>query len=115
MSIDHIQIAQSTLAMSVYNMVAMLEQPLALATIATRLEMSHLPGLEVADIQEPTEEMVKRGWVVLDPEGCVQLVDTHHRMVRERARSGEGWDGWIVSCPSCKPKYLEDILKEMAA
>ncbi len=115
MSIDHTEFAPSTLAMSVYNMVAMLEQPLTLATIAARLEMSHLPGLEVIDIQGPTEEMISRGWAVLDPEGRVQLVDKHHRMVRERARSGDGWDGWIASCPNCKPKFLEDILKEMAA
>lgn len=124
MAIDLTQIAQSTIGMSIYNTIVTCARPISPETIAARLQSIHFRDLELADIADPILFMLDKGWLKVAGEGRLDVVDSKRRQVKYRGRNDfhvnedgiveGGWSDWMVSCPGCTPKFLANIVEEMA-
>lgn len=124
MTIDFTEIAPSTVGLSVYNMIAMCANPITPATIVARLKVQCFAELEMTDVAAPITFMLNKGWLKSTGDSRLDVVDPQRRQVANRGRNdidyGEdgnligGWAGWVANCPNCNPKFLEDIVEEIA-
>lgn len=122
MSLEH-HISVSTVAMSVYNIIAFSGRPLAPEEIVSALGY-HFDDIELEDIEAPLEQLARRGWLVAE-EGKLEIVDAdERRIIRTRADDHYyddegipqgGWKGWTSQCPNREGKLLTEIAKEVAA
>ena len=122
---DFTEIAPSTVGLSVYNMIAMCAHPITPVTIVARLKVRCFTELEMADVAAPITFMLNKGWLKTTGDSRLDVVDPQRRQVGSRGRNdidyGEdgnligGWAGWIANCANCNPKFLEDIIGEIAA
>ncbi len=127
MSID-IHIADSTIAMSIYNVIAFMGRALTVNEVCEALKVSHFDDIELSDLEKPLEQLARRGWVVpFDKGRKLEIVDwSKRRLIRARSRGNfkyddrgkphGGWDGWTTQGDDGSPGFLlGDIAKEMAA
>lgn len=123
MAIHH-SIATSTIAMSIYNVIAVARRPLQKEEILAGMRAGLGERYELADLDEALTELVKRGWVIRDSLGLFEIVDAEkRRIIRSRAcndfktQNGKtvgGWAGWSTACNTCPGVMLDDIAKEAA-
>jgi len=87
--------AISTVAMSIYNLLAAEGPVLSKNRILAELETRQLPGLKKSALHNALNELKKRGLVLATRKGF-KIVDPQRRLAIERNRDGDGWDGWKV-------------------
>jgi hypothetical protein len=98
----------STLGFTAYNLIA-LSGSLSLANIVSGVLGVHsVEAPEQSQIEAAVAGMVSRGWV--DVSGSdYSLKDSQRRLVKWRARTSEGWDGWKVDDPDAGPLPIEQV------
>jgi hypothetical protein len=125
MAID-IHIATSTVAMSIYNLVAFAGRPMTLDEMLVGLKKVQFYDIELDDLVKPIEELARRGWMVAN-DGRFEIVDNvKRRLIRSRDRfdfahddDGHespfgGWNGWTTACDGCPGAKLDDIAAQEA-
>lgn len=120
MAYDKTQFALSTIAMSVYNLIAVSKLSHTPDVIAEGLCGKLLPSLDEDDVQVALDVLVQRGWIA-EIEGRYRVLDPKFRLVRSRSRDDiavdkdgnavGGWSGWSVQCEQCGGVHLlEDVI-----
>lgn len=98
----------STLGFTAYNLIA-LSGGLTVADIVSGVLGVHtVEAPEQSQIEAAIGGMESRGWIELDA-GKYVLKDSQRRLVKWRARTGEGWDGWKVDDPDAGPLSIEQV------
>lgn len=116
--------AESTVAMTAYNLLAMATGPIERSSLLCRVRDVAMPGLEEQQFNSAIAKAMSRGYLHSIP-GGIDVVDTKRRLVRSRDRSdvrvvgGEvlgGWERWIVQCRQqgliTLQQAIEESLKE---
>lgn len=103
------QQAQSTIAMSAYNVLAIIGRPTTPAEL--HQAVSNLYGEEIPrpDFVEATMQLVTRKYIRELPGSLLATKDEQRRRVRWRDRTGDGWGNWLVEDPR-GPQKLEDVI-----
>lgn len=103
------QQAISTIAMSAYNMLAVLGRPVTPSEL--HQVVSNMYGEEIPKpaFVEATMELVKRKYIRELPGTLLASKDEHRRRVRWRDRTGDGWGNWLVE-DSRGPQKLEEVI-----
>lgn len=97
--------AQSTIAMTAYNVLATELRPSKVSDIHTGVIKQH-PGLEMEDTEAALDELFDRGFITYDDMLGYDLLDEQRRVVVARDRSDGaidddgkpigGWNKWMV-------------------
>lgn len=88
-------VAPSTIAFTLYNLIALAGRQITEAELAKRLEKHH-PGVAPDEVNAALKELVERG-LVDSLEVGYDLRDKQRRVARSRQRADpDGWRGWMV-------------------
>ncbi len=96
--------ADSTIAITVYNLLAINRNPLDVTELLTGASAQHC-SVEPVQLSRAAQALVERGWVGSNPDGTYFCKDSHRRVVIARDRSDAeatdddgncvgGWNGW---------------------
>jgi hypothetical protein len=103
-------LAESTIAMSAYNLLA-LNGPLSLPALHALICKGHESEVPKDSVLFALNALVMRGFAALDDE-----TETLHACgpagapVRWRDRNGDGWEGWAVDMGKQGARALEEVL-----
>lgn len=95
-------LATSTIALSIYNVLAVAGREMTLQQIYHSICTGHNQELSKAQVIEAMHGLCKRRFLrvfEIDDRNNVErfgVVDPQHRVVRKRSRTGDGWDNWLV-------------------
>jgi hypothetical protein len=109
------QLATSTIAISIYNILAVAGCELTISDIYRSICTGHNQELDREQVIEAMTGLCKRQLLCvhrIDDRNSTErfsTVDRHHRLVRSRDRSGDGWNNWIVANRDGSVQRLEDI------
>lgn len=90
--------AQSTIAMTAYNMILRISElePTAEGIHSHAMfQISH-PTAELEEVRSALDELETRKFIVIDSEGRASSADPQRRTCVLRSREGDGWGGWMV-------------------
>jgi len=88
-----IDVAESTLAMSVYNLLAVAQRALQPGQIAAQVRQLG-SAAELGGVERALAELVKRGLVKQVRPGLYDARGPGGWVVFRRDRTGDGWSGW---------------------
>ena len=111
----------STVAMSIYNLLATTRRAMTLQEIATDLQRLQHPEIDEKIFKRAASELIKRR-LVKQVNDFLTCADPHGRIVRMRnrrdvkvnRRTGEvqgGWSGWMISDPAKVIRPIEEVLQ----
>lgn len=105
-------LADSTIAMSAYNLVAIYAQPMELDLLLSQVHAAH--GIDQRRLEHALEQLRDRGWVTIDEKrGCIDVRDLKRRVVKARDRRDmSGWSGWLVQCRQRGLITIDDAIAE---
>lgn len=100
--------ATSTIAVTAYNMLAIAGRALTWPELKARI-VPHHPDVKLDQLEAALAGMVERKFVVTS--GLhIDLTDRQHRMMRARARTADGWDGWLIKDRRRGLVAIEDVI-----
>lgn len=102
-------IATSTIAMSAYNMLALIGRPMTWDELHTAVSQAYGEPMEKGAFLRAAAGLLRRGYVSKLPGNLLALKDKYRRRVRWRDRTGDGWNGWQVEDPR-GPQKLEEVI-----
>ena len=117
--------ADSTVAMTLYNLLAMVRGALTVEQLTSSAMKLQHRGLETEQTQRALDGLVERGRIKLQPDGTYALIARERLMVVQRdlgdydpkAMTG-GWEGWHVKDPRLRDgkgvRPLEQLLGQAA-
>lgn len=92
---------QSAIALTIYNMLSLVDEAQDKATLRTHALAKTFAGTTPPMTDEAFDaavtEMVTRGYITDD--GNLDMVDTERRRILARDLTGDGWDNWMVGDP----------------
>lgn len=108
-------LATSTIALSIYNLLAVAGRELTISQIYQSLCIGHNQQIDQKQVIEAMHGLCKRKFLCihriddLHPTERFSIVDKLHRVVRARDRSGDGWENWRIVNRDGSVQRLEDI------
>ncbi|MFA5052769.1 MAG: hypothetical protein WC565_01825 [Parcubacteria group bacterium] len=108
-------LATSTVAMSIYNVLAVAGRELTVKEIYHAVCTGHNQELPPEQVIEAMHGLCKRRFLCVhhaddrNPTERFSTADKLHRVVRSRDRSGDGWDNWRVVNQDNSVQRLEEI------
>lgn len=109
------QLATSTVAMSIYNVLAVAGRELSITDIYRSICTGHNQELDRKQVIEAMTGLCRRQFLCIhriDDKNSTErfsTIDRHHRLIRSRDRSGDGWDNWRVVNRDGSVQRLEEI------
>lgn len=105
-------LADSTVAMSVYNVLAHAARGLKADDLMSGLRAFGMPQADERQVARCLAHLDARGWIVTGAR--LRVIDPKRRLVRTRNRNDpSGWGGWTVKDPSGHFHPLESIVEQM--
>lgn len=109
----------STVAMTLYNLLAIKGRPADLVELLDECRRSHLPEADMEIAQDAAAGLLDRGRVNSEG-GLFWLKDPQRRFITHRDRSDAdqvdkhgnslgGWNGWLVSSHGGAPVQLDEV------